>query len=121
MVFIKGKPSWNTGIKAPQIAESKLGKKNPMWNGGIIIKNGYRLIKDLAHPLRDAKGYVKEHRIVMEQKLGRILDRKENVHHKNSDKLDNSIDNLELISLSEHMRQHRKKDVLLGKPLFGHV
>lgn len=37
-----------------------------------------------------------EHRLVMEDKLGRKLRKGENVHHLNGDRLDNAPDNLEL-------------------------
>lgn len=45
-------------------------------------------------------------RYVMEQHIGRPLARDEHVHHRNGDKLDDRIENLELIGASEHARLH---------------
>ena len=47
-----------------------------------------------------------EHRYIMEQYLGRKLRRDEVVHHKNGDTRDNRIENLEVMSLSEHTKMH---------------
>lgn len=48
------------------------------------------------------------HRYIMEQYIGRKLTRYEVVHHKNGNKRDNRIENLEIMSLSEHTRIHKK-------------
>ncbi len=49
-----------------------------------------------------------EHRVIMEQILGRSLGRNEVVHHKNGDRRDNRVENLEVMSLSEHSRNHMR-------------
>lgn len=52
------------------------------------------------------------HRYIMEQHLGRKLERWEHVHHINDNSFDNRIENLIVLSNSEHQKaeyKHRKK------------
>ena len=67
---------------------------------------------DLKWTYHEATGYYKHgtfllHRIVWEQNNGPIPKNKI-VHHKNEDKTDNDISNLELLTRAEHARLHLK-------------
>lgn len=53
------------------------------------------------------KGWVYEHRHVLEQKIGRKLVSGELVHHKSGNTLDNDPDNLELMTRSQHTKHHQ--------------
>lgn len=50
-----------------------------------------------------------EHRRIMEEYLGRELTSNEVVHHINGDKLDNRIENLQVMTRAEHIEVHRKE------------
>ena len=54
----------------------------------------------------------------MEEFLGRKLNKNECVHHINENKLDNNIENLQLLTRGEHSSLHRKKEIDEGKKLF---
>jgi len=80
-------------------------------SGRIINTQGYILILKPDHPFSNIDGYVREHRLVMEQHLGRYLEPSEIVHHINEIKTDNRIENLALYqSSSEHFSDHLKEN-----------
>lgn len=78
-------------------------------NGKPKTSEGYIRIKRPNHPFADHNGYVLEHRWVIEQHLGRILGRKEFVHHLNGIRNDNRLKNLAVVSSSNHSSNTLKK------------
>lgn len=78
-----------------------------MWKVQKIISKGdYNYVLCPNHPSATKNGYVLEHRIIMENHLGRILNSNEIVHHINHNKKDNRIENLEVMTIKEHSRKH---------------
>lgn len=83
------------------------GMRHPSWRGGRIRTTvGYTLRLAPEHPRANTAGYVLEHVLVAEQKLGRAICSSEHVHHINGDRSDNRPENLEVLTASEHMRLH---------------
>lgn len=87
--------------------KSPSGSKATNWKGGTITIRGYKYKYAPNHPNATQKGYVFEHRLVIEKKLGRYLKPEEEVHHINKDRSDNRLNNLELMKRGEHQRMHK--------------
>lgn len=81
-----------------------------MWNIEKVVKKGnylYAVVKN--HPNRTKNNYVLLHRVIMENHIGRLLNENEIVHHRDKNKLNNSISNLEVMSVKSHASKHRKE------------
>lgn len=70
-------------------------KKNPRFISGKYKSNGYFILSNFGKR-------IPEHRYIIENNIGRKLLTNEVVHHKNGDKTDNRIENLEVMTRSEH-------------------
>ena len=60
-----------------------------------------------AHRLGSLHVRILEHRLVMEKHLGRALRDDEDIHHKNRNRSDNRLSNLQVMSKSEHSSLHQ--------------
>lgn len=99
-------------------ARARWGQNNHRWKGGVRKHSeGYVYRKADFHPNADKEGYVLEHRLIMEGLIGRLLTKKEVVHHINGIKNDNRPENLELLeSQSHHLKDnHVGQDGWFGR------
>lgn len=78
-------------------------KKLGLPYGEYFSYDGYIVISTL----KDGRKQIKKHRFIMENHLGRKLRPDEIVHHINENKIDNRIENLQVVSRSEHNKIHK--------------
>lgn len=112
------------GIKGPRCCHRCNRKYRNNHQGFLQFWVGYRIRTKLGyimvyvpdHPFCNTHGLIFEHRLVMEEYLGRYLTKKERIHHKGvkypinsvENKQDNRIENLMLFENTEaHLTFHR--------------
>ncbi len=90
----------------PRLAAKARPEHNHFWRGGYHVdKQGYILRKVPGHPQATRAGYVRVHRLLMQERLGRLLTPEEVVDHRNGDTSDNHPDNLRLFATNaDHLR-----------------
>lgn len=82
------------------LSKSMAGENHPSWKNGRGLSSGYIMV------LQPDGKRIGEHRLVAEELIGRKLLPDEVVHHINGNGLDNSPDNLQVMSRADHMRLH---------------
>lgn len=108
--YMKGDKNHQYGLK---------GSLNDSWKSDERISYyGYRLIRNLEHPFKNCDGFVFEHRLIAERYLlndynsveiegKKYLKPEYDVHHIDFNKLNNSPDNLVVLTRSEHQKLHQ--------------
>ena len=109
------------------------GSKNSSWKSDERISYyGYKLIRSLEHPFKNADGFVFEHRLVAEKYLLNqynkiIINGKEylspdfHVHHIDFDRLNNSVDNLYVIPKALHIKFHNSLKEIIRNEKDGRI
>lgn len=111
------KPAVHTVLASVRARRRHVRSEHPEV-GYKVRSDGYIYISRPDHPRATKDGYVLEHRVVMEQLIGRYLMPHEEPHHKNEIRDDNRPDNLELKTKHQHMREHysdREIDPVTGR------
>lgn len=84
------------------------GENSSQYKGYVSRRNGYILRFVPEHPYANSRGYIAEHRLVVEKHLGFILPKGFVVHHINGIKDDNRIENLAVMTAGAHSTLHGK-------------
>jgi len=99
------------------------GELNSSHESDYKIDHGYISVRNYAHPFSYKTGYIRLHRIIMEEYLRnfepesdflvsvegcdfKLLSPDVIIHHRNENRLDNTIENLQILDLSEHNALH---------------
>lgn len=105
--FKKGHKTWNEGIKGIHLniktefkKDQFVGENSPSWKGGINVSK-----KDGTYIYAGKYKRIRQSRLIIKKKIGN-LPRDSIVFHKNGNKFDDTIENLEVISRKELLKRN---------------
>jgi hypothetical protein len=102
---------YNMG-KRGKTGEHNIGRKrhkSNSWKGGKTITHGYVYVYHPNHPNSTINGYVLESKYFMSKTIGRAIKNNEIIHHIDGNIKNNNLENLQLMSRSEHAMWHGKR------------
>lgn len=94
---------------------------------GYYKENGYIMRLVTEHPHANHRGYVAEHRLIIEKHLKRFLDHKELIHHIDRNRENNTVENLKVTTNQEHyLKEHFKGrnengTFVCNEPIFNNI
>ncbi len=115
----KGRLTWNKGKKGLQHHTEEWKRKRSIIQKGKsfkkkIIQEGYIFILNWNHPFHSKKGYIREHRLIVEKQIGRYLLPSEKTHHRG--KKDDNRPHMLMAFTCESAHQRFHKDSNNVKP-----
>lgn len=105
------------GPRCSQKFRLRTPEDHPSWKGGRRKTSaGYMEVRIKDHHRVRGNGYVFEHIVALEKKIGRKLRHNEQCHHIDGDKTNNNPDNLQLVDIAEHAeitgRERRSRNIV---------
>lgn len=94
----------------------RLSSAYPSYKGGRIKLSGSgHILEEVYCSCCENYYFVQQHRLIMEDYVGRKLQKEEHVHHINHQKTDNRLENLQILSHADHIRLHNALPTGAGK------
>ena len=103
-IFKKGQKPWNAEKKEIYSEETRIKMRNKKLKDGYINKKGYKIITFFGKRKM-------EHRKVYEDNFGKIPEGFD-IHHQDGNKLNNNLNNLHLMTKSEHTKLHWEEKII---------